>query len=225
MIRFVNSRRLGRSLGIDLVKHKICSLDCVYCEAGATTDLTLDRKPYCDIDEVMRELSAFMNKKPVIDFITFSGLGEPTLNSQIGEVIKFIKKKWFDHKLCLITNSTLLSDEKLQEDLLPCDLILPSLDAVSEEVFQIINRPHPNLKANDVVAGLVSFRQIFKNQMWMEIFVIEGVNDTDEEITKLKEACFIIKPDKIQLNTLDRAPTEDWVKKAGENGKWGMEFI
>ena len=229
MIRLVNSRRLGLSLGIDLVEHKICSLDCIYCEAGATTDLTTEVKAYKDISVVYNELSDYLNTKsqseicdidgntsPKIDYITFSGLGEPTLSSDLAHILKLIKKNWNTYKTCLITNSTMLYSETLQKDLALCDLVIPSLDAVSEEVFQTINRPHKDIKAKQIVESLVSFRKSFKNQMWLEIFFIAGINDTVEELTLLKQACQRIKPDKIQLNSLDRNGLFDWVKKVPE---------
>ena len=204
----LNSRRLGISLGVNLIPFKTCSLDCVYCEAGATTDLTLRREPFYSCEQVIAELSEFLKNKPKLDFITFSGLGEPTLNSDIGKIIKKIKSDWSEYKLCLITNSTALEDE-----LLLCDLIMPSLDAVSDEVFQKINRPHTALKPNEMIESLIKFRQKFKNQMWLEIFFLEGVNDTESELALLKTACEKINPDKIQINSLDRPGVVNWVKK------------
>ena len=225
-IHLVHSRRIGRSLGIDLVTHKICSLDCVYCEAGATTNLTLERKSYKPFDEIYKELTAFLKTKPKIDYITFSGLGEPTLSSDIGHFILLLKKNWSEYKICLITNSTLLFDEKLQNELLECDLILPSLDAATEEVFHLINRPHIDLKAEMMIETLVSFRAKFKNQIWLEMFFLEGINDSIDELFLLKEACKRIKPDKIQINSLDRAGVFDWVKKVSPQRLKGIaEFF
>ena len=208
----LNSRRLGTSLGVNLIPYKTCTLDCVYCEAGATTDLTMDKKPFYSCDQVITELSDFLSDKPKLDYITFSGLGEPTLNSDIGDIIKTIKSKWSEYKLCLITNSTLLND-----DLLSCDLIMPSLDAVSDEAFQKINRPHHDLKPYEMIESLTSFRKRFKNQMWLEIFFLEGINDTNTELTQLKKACEKINPDKIQINSLDRPGLFNWVKKVPQN--------
>ena len=209
----IRSRRLGRSLGINLFSDKICSLDCVYCEAGKTEILTLERKQYSPTDVILEELSNILNKKPAIDFITFSGIGEPTLHSEIGDIISFIKTNWSEYKLCLITNSTTLIDESIHNDLLSCDLIMPSLDAVSDDVFQRIDKPFQTLKISDIIDGLVSFREKFNNSMWLEIFFLEGLNDTVQEIDLLKTACERIKPDKIQINSLDRAGVEGWVKK------------
>jgi len=216
-MRFVigplHSRRLGVSLGVGIIPHKVCSLDCVYCEVGATTDLTIDRKAFLNISDILDELSTSLASQPTIDYITFSGMGEPTLHSGIGQLIVEIKKRWKQYKLCLITNSTLFTSDTLCREILLCDLIMPSLDAVSPEVFTAINRPHPALSAKDMIASLCAFRKIYKNQMWLEIFLIEGVNDTISELSLLKEACSRIKPDKIHLNSLDRPGTESWVKK------------
>ena len=205
----INSRRLGISLGVNLVPAKTCTLDCVYCEAGATTLLTLCPKPFYHGEEVISELERFFQKKTKLDYITFSGLGEPTLNSEIGQIINYIKKNWKQYKLCLITNSTLLVDENL----FLCDLIMPSLDAVSNDVFQKINRPHCELKPEQMIQNLIEFRKKFRNQMWLEIFIIEGINDTESELILLKSACEKIKPDKIQINSLDRSGVLEWVRK------------
>jgi len=216
-MRFVtgplHSRRLGISLGVGIIPHKVCSLDCIYCEVGATTSLSVNREAFFSVSDILDELADYLVACPTLNYITFSGLGEPTLNSHIGEVISEIKRRFPQYKLCLITNSTLLGDASLCDTLLPCDLIMPSLDAVSPEVFEKINRPHPSLSPADMVNSLISFRKIYKNQIWLEIFLIEGINDSVSELSLLKEACLLIKPDKIHLNSLDRHGTEDWVKK------------
>ena len=141
----VPSRRLGMSLGVDLVPKKVCSLNCVYCEVGKTTKLTLDRMEYVKYDKVIAELKQFMSSNPKIDYITFSGSGEPTLNIKIGDVMNFIKKNYPEIKTAVLTNGTLLFDKKLRTELLQADVILPSLDAASQEVFEKIDRPNPSL--------------------------------------------------------------------------------
>lgn len=210
------SRRLGLSLGVDLVPYKVCSLDCVYCEVGETTDLVIDRKAFIDTQEIIKELSDFLPKHPKIDFITFSGAGEPCLNSNIEEVIYEIKRLWPQYHLALITNSTFMYDKKLCEALLNCDLILPSLDAVSREAFEKINRPHRDLDPQIMIDSLVEFRKIYKGQIWLEIFFLEGINDTEYELFLLKKACERIQPDRIQINALDRPGAVDWVKKVSD---------
>ena len=213
----IRSRRLGVSLGINLLPEKICSLDCVYCEAGKTELLTTERKAYTRTYEIFKELTDVLKTKPKLDYITFSGIGEPTLHSDIGEFVKFLKINHHEYKVCLITNSTMFVNENIHHDLAFCDLIMPSLDAVSDEIFHKIDRPHKDIKAIDVVEGLITFRKKYKNQMWLEIFFLEGINDAQSELALLKQACEKIKPDKIQINSLDRAGTEDWVKKVSES--------
>ncbi len=210
----VLSRRLGLSLGVDLVPYKVCSLDCVYCEVGRTNNLTLKRDNYSSIDEILAELDNFLSNNPQLDYITLSGGGEPTLHNQIDKLISFLKNNYPQYKIALITNSTLLWDDTLRFQIQDIDLILPSLDAVSPEIFQTINRHVEGLTADMLINGLIEFRKIFHKPMWLEIFIIPNINDTDEEIEKLKQACIKIKPDIVQLNSLDRPGTESWVQSS-----------
>lgn len=199
----VPSRRLGVSLGVDLVTHKTCSLDCVYCECGKTTDLTCERKEYVPADVVKEELLDYFGKNPKPDFVTFSGSGEPSLNIKIGEVLDFIKSK-FDVKVCVLTNGTLFSDPELRKELLNADLVMPSLDSADEKSFLKINRPCKDLKINDYIKGLSDFKNEFKNKFHLEIFILPGFNDSESDISKLKNAVNRINPDLVLLNTLDR---------------------
>jgi len=208
----VPSRRLGISLGVDLVPHKVCSLNCVYCEVGRTTNLTIERKEYIPINEVLNELSDYLSKNPNLDFITFSGAGEPTLNSGIGKVISFLKENYYGYKIAVLTNSTLISDAKLRKEINKIDLLLPSLDAVSEQVFKKLNRPDPSLKIDKIIEGLVKFRKEFKGEIWVEIFLADGINDSIDELYLLKQKIIEINPEKVQLNSLDRPGTEFWIK-------------
>ena len=210
----VPSRRLGVSLGIDLIPFKTCSLDCVYCECGKTTVLTEERKEYVQTTEVLEELKKYLDTKPELDYITFSGSGEPTLHSKIGKIVYFIKNNYPTYKLALLTNGTLFTDKSLIEDVKDVELIIPSLDSASDEVFHKINRPYKNLSIEKIINSLTELRQINNGQFWLEVFIIPGLNDTAEEIQLLKKAIEKIKPDKIQLNTLDRPGTENWVKPA-----------
>lgn len=203
----VPSRRLGMSLGIDLIPKKVCSLDCVYCEVGKTTKLTLDRMEYVKYEQVITELDHFMSNNPKIDYITFSGSGEPTLNSKIGDVLDYIKKHYPEIKTAILTNGTLLSDPKLRSELLQADVILPSLDAASQSTFEKINRPDAGLKIDTYIQGLTDFRIAYKGNFWLEILLLKGYNDSKEELQLLRKAILKIKPDSIQLNTLDRPGT------------------
>lgn len=210
----VPSRRLGMSLGVDLVPKKVCSLDCVYCEVGATTKLTQERKGYIPAEKVMAELTDFFANNPDPDYITFSGYGEPTLNLYIGEIIDFIKELRPHIPVALLTNGTLLTSQAVRESITKADVVLPSLDAVSEDVFRKINRPEKEISAADCVEGLVEFRKIFKGKIWLEMFILPGYNDSDNELVKLKDAIQKIQPDSVQINTLDRPGTVDGLRGA-----------
>ncbi|OGV37288.1 MAG: hypothetical protein A2X48_21215 [Lentisphaerae bacterium GWF2_49_21] len=212
----VSSRRLGISLGVDLVPPKTCSMDCVYCEAGRTTCLTLERREYYPTNEIIGELGNFLSGGPELDYITFSGAGEPTLHSGIGRIAEFIKGKYPDYKICLITNGTLLGDAKLAKELAAVDLVIPSLDAADEATFRKINRPGPLLSCSTLINSLASFRKTCKTSLWLEIFVVAGLNDSPESIEAIRKAVVRIKPDKVQLNSLDRPGAEKWVGKASE---------
>jgi len=203
----VPSRRLGMSLGIDLVPKKVCSLNCVYCEVGETTKLTLERKEYILYDNVVSELQQFMSCNPKVDYITFSGSGEPTLNSRIGDVLQFVKKNYPKIKTAVLTNGTLLFNKTVREELLPADVILPSLDAVSQDVFKKIDRPELNLNIETYINGIVALRNDFKGEIWLEILILKNFNDSWIELNKIKKAILQINPNKIQLNTLDRPGT------------------
>jgi len=203
----VPSRRLGMSLGVDLIPKKVCSLNCVYCEVGKTTKLTTDRMEYVKYDKIIAEIKRFMSNNPKIDYITFSGSGEPTLNSKIGAVMDFIKTNYPDIKTAVLTNGTLLADKKLRKELLKADVILPSLDAASQEVFEKIDRPNAKIKIDNYIQGLIDLREEYKGKIWLEIFLLKNYNDSEKELDLLKKAIIKINPDSIQLNTLDRPGT------------------
>ncbi len=200
----VPSRRLGVSLGIDLVPKKVCSLNCVYCEVGKTTNLTVKRAEYVKYDEIINELNDFMKSSPKLDYITFSGSGEPTLNINLGKIIKYIKTHYKNIKLALLTNGTLFYDDNLIKDVLGVDVILPSLDAGSEKVFKKIDRPFGKLNLETYINGLINLRYLFKGKIWLEVFLLKNYNDSKDELKLIKDAVLKINPDKIQLNTLDR---------------------
>ncbi len=203
----VPSRRLGMSLGVDLVPKKVCSLDCVYCEVGKTTALTLNRKEYIPLEKIKQELIQYFGENPLPDYITFSGSGEPTLNSRLGDILRFIKELQPHIPIAVLTNGTLLSDLEVRNSLLLADVVLPSLDAATQEVFEKINRPAKGLILEQYIQGLVDFRQEFKGNIWLEIFILPGFNDHPEELLALKNAILRIMPNSIQLNTMDRPGT------------------
>ncbi|MFZ5517489.1 MAG: radical SAM protein [Candidatus Zhuqueibacterota bacterium] len=210
----VPSRRLGISLGIDLIPYKTCSYDCVYCECGRTTHLTDRRAEYVPTREVVDELREFLGSHPKLDFITFSGSGEPTLHIGLGEIVQFIKVNYPQYKLALLTNGSLMGDPRVHQEILPVDIVLPSLDAVEGSAFKAINRPHFRIDLASIIQGLADFREIYKGAFHLEVFICPGVNDQPEHLHHLKEKIHFIKPDLVQLNSLDRPGTEDWVQPA-----------
>jgi len=203
----VPSRRLGMSLGVDLVPKKVCSLDCVYCEVGHTTKLTTERKEYIPYDKVTSELEHYFANNPNPDYITFSGAGEPTLNSRIGDVLQFIKQIKPDIPVAVLTNGTLLHDKNVRDELMDANVVLPSLDAATEITFQKINRPSLQLTVEKYIQGLIDFRNGFSGQIWLEVFIIPGYNDNIDDLNALKNAFEKIRPSHIQINTLDRPGT------------------
>jgi wyosine [tRNA(Phe)-imidazoG37] synthetase (radical SAM superfamily) len=210
----VNSRRLGISLGVDCVKAKTCNLDCIYCECGATTNLTMGRMEYVPADEIISELTDFLKEKPRLDYISFGGSGEPTLNSGIGRILRFLKQNFSDYKTALLTNGALLYMPEVRNDILSFDCVLPSFDAASDEVFKLINRPHADLKVDMLVEGMAAFSRQYKGALWMEVFIIPGVNDSPEELKLFKEKISQINPTRVQLNSLDRPGTCKNIKPA-----------
>ena len=215
----VPSRRLGSSLGVDLVPFKTCSINCVYCEAKATTNLTLERKEYVPVDEVISQLDKVLKDSPQLDYITFSGAGEPTLNSRISDVVKFVVKNYPQYKICLLTNGTLLGQQDVIDDLKllrPSDVVIPSLDASNEDEFQKINRPHANLRLDQLIADITNFRGKNNAQMWLELFIVPEVNDSVESQKQFAKIIAKIAPDKVQLNNLDRPGCVDWIRPAPE---------
>jgi wyosine [tRNA(Phe)-imidazoG37] synthetase (radical SAM superfamily) len=213
----VPSRRLGISLGIDLLPTKICTLDCVYCECGRTGNLTLERKEYLPAEKVESELRDFLSQNPGLDFITFSGSGEPTLHTGIGEIIAFLKRDYRKYNVAVLTNGTLLYDPDVREQISGADVVKISLDAGTAENFARINRPQKDLKLSEIIDGLIGFRNVYSKELWVEVFIVKGFNDNDNELNKIKDILKHLKPDRVHLNTLDRPGTESWIEPVEES--------
>jgi wyosine [tRNA(Phe)-imidazoG37] synthetase (radical SAM superfamily) len=203
----VPSRRLGLSLGVDIVPFKVCALDCIYCQLGRTTEKTIERRSYVGVQGVLDELSARLAQPLEADFVTISGSGEPTLNLQLGAIIDGIKGLT-QIPVAVVTNGVLLYMEDVRTDCAKADLVVPSLDAGDDHTFGLINRPHKDITIEKVIAGLVQFREQFGGPIWLEVFLIEGVNTGAGQVAKIKDAIERIHPDKVQLNTAVR-PTAD----------------
>ena len=207
----VPSRRLGLSLGVDIVPFKVCTLDCIYCQVGRTTEKTSERKEYVSPEPVLAELKARLEKGLTADYITLSGSGEPTLNSRLGDFLDGIKKLT-DIPVAILTNGTMFSQDQVRSDCAKADLVLPSLDAADEQTFELINRPCPDISIENVVSGLSAFREEFTGRIWLEVFFVDGVNTESEQISKIKDAIKHIRPDKVQLNTAVRPTAVAGVK-------------
>ena len=207
----VPSRRLGSSLGISLTPHKICNFDCIYCQLGRTTKKSSERKEFVSKQAILAELRQWLHSHPQqakqLHYITFSGTGEPTLHLAIGALISEIKKIT-DVPVAVITNASLFSDPELRKELLGADLLIPSLDAVQEDIFNRIDRPHPGIVLGSIIEGLIALRKEFRGEIWLEVMLVKGVNDDLGHIRKLKEVIERIRPDKIQLNSPVRVPAE-----------------
>ena len=207
----VPSRRLGISLGVDLVVSKSCNLNCIFCECGATKKIQLERQRFKDINEILEEISTVLKDiKP--DYITFSGSGEPTLSLDLGNISKAIKKDLkYEGKICLITNSLLLADENLMKELEYIDLIVPTLNTLTQDIFEKIVRPDYRTSVEEIRKGFINLNNSnYKGKIWIEIFILENVNDSDKNFVDI--AYFLksenIRYDKIQLNTIDRVGAE-----------------
>jgi wyosine [tRNA(Phe)-imidazoG37] synthetase (radical SAM superfamily) len=197
-------------LGVDLVPYKTCTFDCIYCDLGRTTNKTTSRQSFVSPEEIQKELEftlSVLDKRP--DFITLSGSGEPTLNSNIGQIIREVKEIT-SIPIAVLTNSSLLSLQEVRDDFLMADVVLPSLDAITPTLFEYVNRPHPSLKVEEIISGLIQFQKEYRGQVWLEIVFCRGINDGKEEIERLKGVIERIQPDRVQLNTPVRPPAEEF---------------
>ena len=236
----VPSRRLGISLGVDLVVSKSCNLNCIFCECGATKKIQLERQRFKDMNEILNEIQS-VSKDIKPDYITFSGSGEPTLSLDLGNISKAIKEDLkYKGKICLITNSLLLANEQVIKELEYIDLIVPTLNTLKQDIFEKIVRPDYRTSVDEIRKGFVNLNNSnYKGKIWIEIFILENINDSEENFIEI--ANFLnsenIKYDKIQLNTIDRVGAErdlkaisfDKILKAKrileENGLHNIEII
>ncbi len=203
----VPSRRLGFSLGVDLLPFKTCSMDCVYCQLGSTGTTTVRRREFVPVRTILAQIKEALDKKNPIDAVTFSGSGEPTLHSGLGRIIAGVRRLT-DVKIVLLTNSSGLLGARARRDAAAADIVVPSLDAATPGVFARINRPHAGLTVEKIIDGLVAFRREFKGPIWLEIMLVKGLNDGPAHLRALKRAIARIRPDRVQLNTVIRPPAE-----------------
>ncbi len=202
----VPSRRLGLSLGVDLIPHKTCTFDCLYCEVGRTTNKTITSSLFAPVDEILRQLEKRLAECSP-DVITLAGSGEPTLHSEIHHIISGIRELT-ETRVVILTNGSLFWDEAIRERVLGADLIMPTLSSAVSSTFQTIHRPHADLTLDRVVDGLKQLRAEFDGLIYLEVILLAGMNDTEKEIKSLKPLIRQIQPEKIQLNTVVRPPAD-----------------
>jgi len=211
----VPSRRFGRSLGVDLTPYKTCSLDCVFCQLGRTTHKTVTRREYVRTEEVLSELTHWLKTDGEADYITLAGSGEPTLHEGFGEVLALIREKSKIPSL-LLTNGTLMHLPEVQEAAALASVVKVSLSAWDQASFDRVNRPHPETSLEDVIRGEKAFRRKYSGQLWMEVFLVEGMNTTPEHVSRIAALAAEIRPDRIQLNTAVRPAAEDFAIAVSE---------
>jgi wyosine [tRNA(Phe)-imidazoG37] synthetase (radical SAM superfamily) len=200
----VPSRRLGLSLGVDLIPPKTCSYDCLYCQIGKTTCKAIEPSAYVPVEAVIAELDETLAKVQP-DYVTFSGSGEPTLHAGLGQLIAYVKERT-RAKVAVLTNGSLLYRPEVRERLLQADMIMPTLSTVREETYRAIHQPHEHLNVAGLLSGLKSLRKTFRGQLFIEVMLLAGFNDRDEEIEALRQGVLEIAPDRVQLNTVVRPP-------------------
>ncbi len=205
----VPSRRLGRSLGVDLVPFKTCTYDCIYCQLGRTTVKTCERKEWVPVEGILSQVKEALDSNP--DYITLAGSGEPSLHSGMTDIISGIKQM-ASVPIAVLTNGSLLWDEDMAASIMDADLVIPSLDAYNQESFEQVNRPHEDITFDRMVNGLVKFRKIFPGKFWLEVFLLDGITGNSGEVEKMAAIAREINSDRIQLNTVARPPAESYAK-------------
>lgn len=209
----VPSRRLGQSLGIDTIPLKTCNWNCVYCQLGRTKPVTNERKPYYPPDEIAAEVEeALQAHQPgEIDWVTFVGSGEPLLHSSMGWLIRQVKQMT-NLPVAVITNGSLLYLPEVRQELTAANAVLPTLDAGTEELYGQINRPHPEITFKRLVEGLIAFREEYQGKLWVEVMLVQGMNDGPEALRGTVEVLKRVRPDAVHINLPTRPPAETWVR-------------
>lgn len=221
----VPSRRLGESLGVSPIPKKTCNYSCIYCQLGRTNKLSNKRMEFFKVSEIIDELKIYLDHEAEFDVITIVGEGEPTLYLKIGELICKIKELT-SKPVAVITNGALLYDKTVQDELSEADIVLPSLDAYDENTFKIINRPYGKLDFLKCYNGLVEFSNNYKGELWLEIMLIDEINNNKDSLIKLKSLISKIKYDRLYINTPIRPPAEGYVKAvSSESIEMAIEIL
>lgn len=215
----VPSRRLGQSLGIDTIPLKTCNWNCVYCQLGRTVPLTNKRLEYFPSKDILAEVKTVLagHQPGEIDWVTFVGSGEPTLHSGIGWLIQEVNSLT-DLPVAVITNGSLLYLPRVRRDLTGADVVMPSLDAGTADLYRQINRPHPEVTFERLVDGLTAFRQEYSGKLWIEAMLVRGLNDTEPALRDIAATLRRIQPDEVHINLPTRPPAETWVRPTNEEG-------
>ena len=212
----VPSRRMGLSLGISPIPKKSCNYSCIYCQLGRTDKMNAERKDFFPLEDIKAEFLYYIKRNSNYDVVTLVGEGEPTLYKSLGKLISFLKENT-DKPVALITNGALLKEKSIWKELLPLDIILPSLDASNENEFKNINRPHPSIKYKEVIKGLIDFSDIFQGELWLETMFVKNYNDNNESVERLKSILSKVSYDRLFLNTPVRPPAEKYAKEPEED--------
>lgn len=215
----VPSRRLGQSLGIDIIPLKTCNWNCVYCQLGRSVPMTNERREYFLRKTILAEVKkALADHKPgEIDWVTFVGSGEPTLHSSLGWLIRQVKDLT-DLPIAVITNGSLLYLSQVREELAAADVVMPSLDAGTAVLYRKINRAHPTVTFERLVNGLIAFQQMYSGRLWVEVMLVQGMNDTETALREIAAVLHRVQPDEVHINLPTRPPAETWVRPSDEEG-------
>jgi len=207
----VPSRRLGESLGISPIPKKACNYSCIYCQLGRTDKMTNTREEFFPLQQIVDEFLSALTCGVYFDVVTLVGEGEPTLYSRIGELILEMKK-YTKKPVAVITNGALLYEKSLREELSLADIVLPSLDAYDEQSFRTFNRPRPGLTFEKCFRGLADFSHEYTGELWIETMVIDGMNDDDESLNRMKDLLKEVRYSRLYINTPIRPPAEENVR-------------
>ncbi len=210
----VNSRRLGRSLGVDLFSEKVCNLNCIYCEVGPTVRQTCRRAEYVPTSRIIAEIDEFCRDRARlarVDVVTVTASGEPTLHSGFGVILAHLREV-AGKPVAVLTNGTTLNDASVRRELQLADIVIPSLDSALEEGFRKVDRPAPCLELAEIIEGLVRFSHEYRGQLWLEILFVRGLNESDAEVAALADVIARMRLDRVQLNTVARPPLEAFAR-------------
>ena len=209
----IPSRRLGRSLGVDPIPLKTCNWNCVYCQLGRSTPLTNERRDYIPPDAILAEVGEVLarHRAGEIDYISFVGSGEPTLHASIGRLIRAVKVMTAI-PVAVITNGALLYQEDVRRDLLPADVVMPTVSAGTADLFRRIHRPHADAGFDRLIEGTIAFRKEYSGQLWVEVMLIRDLNDSEATLRELANTLRAIGPDQVHIVLPERPPAEGWVE-------------